>query len=348
MDDIALAAFPKIQLHEHLDGGLRPSTIVELAELSGYPDLPHHDPARLADWFAATVRGGGLPGYLSTFDHTIAVLQRAEALERVAYESLVDLAADGVVHAEIRFAPELNTRGGLTIDDVLEAALHGLGRGARTTGIGFGLIVDGMRNQRRSREAAEAAVRWRDRGVVGFDIAGPEAGFPPGDHLEAFEVARRGELGITIHAGEAFGLASIAEALHRCGADRLGHGVRIVDDVHGQDLGPLATEIRERGVILEMCPRSNVDTGAVDSLADHPIDRLLRLGFAVTVNCDNRLMSGTSPVTELRGMIDTFGWGIEELRAVNVTAAEGAFVSGQRRRELAASVRGFDPASGNA
>ncbi|HSJ27669.1 MAG TPA: adenosine deaminase family protein, partial [Acidimicrobiia bacterium] len=263
MDDTTLAALPKIQLHEHLDGGLRPSTIVELADAVGYRELPEHDPDLLAGWFAATVRGGGLPGYLSTFDHTIAVLQTADALERVAYESIVDLAADGVIHAEVRFAPELNTRGELTMDDVLEAALHGLSRGSGETGIGAGLIVDGMRHQRRSLEAAQAAVRWRDRGVVGFDIAGPEAGFPPGDHLEAFEVARRGDLGITIHAGEAFGLASIAEALHLCQADRLGHGVRIVDDLEGDELGPLATGIRDRGVVLEMCPRSNVDTGAV-------------------------------------------------------------------------------------
>ncbi|HSJ28971.1 MAG TPA: adenosine deaminase, partial [Acidimicrobiia bacterium] len=166
--------------------------------------------------------------------------------------------------------------------------------------------------------------------------------------LEAFEVARRGGLGVTIHAGEAFGLASIAEALHLCEADRLGHGVRIVDDLEGDDLGPLATEIRDRGVVLEMCPRSNVDTGAVATLAAHPIDRLLRLGFAVTVNSDNRLMSGTSPVAELRGMVETFGWGIEELRAVNVTAAHGAFVSERRRRELASRVVRFDPGSVNA
>lgn len=333
-----LRAFPKVQLHEHLDGGLRPGTILELADAVGYDGLPESDAEALAGWFTRTVKVGGLPGYLTTFDHTIAVLQTPDALERVAYESVVDLAAEGVIHAEVRFAPELNTRAGLSLDDVLEAALAGLARGSLATGIDVGLIVDGMRHEAHSLAAAQAAVRWRDAGVVGFDIAGPEAGFPPTSHLEAFQVAAAGGLGITIHAGEADGLASIAAAMHECGAQRLGHGVRITDDIEGDRLGSLAAEVRDRRIPLEMCPRSNVDTGAVGSIADHPIDRLLRLGFVVTVNCDNRLMSGTSPTDELAALVDTFGWGEDEVRAVNRNAAAAAFAPPERIAGLLARI----------
>ena len=341
MDHAQLVRFPKVQLHEHLDGGLRPSTIIELADECGYEGLPTTDAPALADWFARTVKGGGLPGYLSTFDHTIAVLQTPEAIERVAYESAVDLAADGVIHAEVRFAPELNTRAGLGIDDVIEAALAGFARGSAERSIGIGYIVDGMRHSSRTLEAARAAVRWRDRGVVGFDIAGPELGYPPTDHREAFDLARAGGLGITIHAGEADGLASIRGALETCRADRLGHGVRIVDDIEGETLGPLAAEIRSREVPLELCPRSNVDTGAVSTLAHHPVDHLLRLGFTVTVNCDNRLMSATSPSAELRDLVETFGWGVDEITEVNLNAARALFAPASIREDLASRVAAF-------
>ena len=341
MDDALLARFPKIQLHEHLDGGLRPSTIIELADECGYDGLPTTDVTELAEWFARTVKVGGLPGYLSTFEHTISVLQTAGAIERVAYESTVDLADDGVIYAEVRFAPELNTRAGLGLDDVIEAALSGFARGSAERSIGIGYIVDGMRHASRTLEAAQAAVRWRDRGVVGFDIAGPELGFPPTDHREAFELARAAGLGITIHAGEADGLESIAEALHTCRAERLGHGVRIIDDIDGENLGPLAEEARAGGVTLEMCPRSNIDTGAVASLPAHPVDRLLRLGFAVTVNCDNRLMSSTSPTSELRGLVETFGWGIDEVAEVNLNAARAVFAPESVRRDLVSQIETF-------
>lgn len=341
MEFQALAAAPKIQLHDHLDGGLRPLTIIELADRNGYRDLPSTDPDELSVWFSETVRTGGLPGYLSTFDHTIAVMQTSDAIERVAYESAADLAADGVIYAEVRFAPEWNTQQGLGLDDVIEAALAGFSRGGRDHEIDVRLIIDGMRNMGRSLEAAEAAVRWADAGVVGFDIAGPEAGYPPAEHLAAFDVARRGGLGITIHAGEGDGLASIDEAVNACGAERIGHGVRIADDIAGDNLGGLATQIRDGGVPLELCPRSNVDTGAVDSLADHPIDRLLRLGFNVTVNCDNRLMSSTSPTRELSGLVETFGWGPEEIRRVTINAANAAFVDDPTRRSLIARIDSF-------
>lgn len=341
MDIQALAAAPKIQLHDHLDGGLRPLTIIELADRSGYRDLPSTDPDELSVWFSETVRVGGLPGYLSTFDHTIAVMQTSEAIERVAYESSTDLASDGVIYAEVRFAPEWNTQQGLALDEVIEAALAGLARGRRDHGIDMRLIVDGMRNRGRSLEAAEVAVRWADSGVVGFDIAGPEAGYPPAQHLPAFDVARSGGLGITIHAGEGDGLASIAEAVNVCGAERIGHGVRIADDIDGDRLGGLATQIRDGGVPLELCPRSNVDTDAVSSLAEHPIDRLLRLGFNVTVNCDNRLMSSTTPTRELFGLVETFGWGSDEVRRVTVNAANAAFVDSSARRNLLTLIDSF-------
>jgi len=335
MDDRAIRALPKVLLHEHLDGGIRPGTVVELADAIGYDGLPTTDPDRLARWFTDAARVGGLPAYLATFEHTIAVLQTVDALERVAYEAGADLAADGVVHAEVRFAPELNTRRGLTIDEVLEAALAGLARASRTHAIGLGLIVDGMRNGPHTTDAAAAAVRWADRGVVGFDIAGPEAGFPPSLHREAFDLARAGGLGITIHAGESYGPASIAQAVRECRADRIGHGVRIVDDIDDDGgLGPVAAEIRDRSIPLEVCPTSNIDTGAFASLADHPVDRLARLGFVVTLNCDNRLMSGTSPTFEMAAMRDTFGWGREDFRRVTLAAAGGLFVDGEVRRDL--------------
>jgi adenosine deaminase len=341
MDMQALAAVPKIQLHDHLDGGLRTQTIIELAERSGYEGLPSTDPEELARWFSEPVRIGGLPGYLSTFDHTIAVMQTEEAIERVAYESAADLAADQVIYAEVRFAPEWNTQQGLALDDVIGAALAGFARARREHAIDVRLIVDAMRNMGRSQEAAEAAVRWADSGVVGFDIAGPEAGYPPAEHLAAFDIARRGGLGITIHAGEGDGLASIAEALNECGAERIGHGVRISDDIEGDRLGALAKQVRDSRVPLELCPRSNADTGAVDSLRDHPIDRLMKLGFNVTVNCDNRLMSSTSPTVELAGLVETFAWGSAEIRQVTLNAAAAAFVDDSTRRELTARIESF-------
>ena len=323
---------PKVLLHEHLDGGLRPGTIIEIADRIGHR-LPAGGEESLSEWFTESARRGGLPGYLETFVHTLAVMQTADDIERVAFEAGEDLAADGVVHAEIRFAPELNTNAGLTMDDVLEAAIAGLDRSRTEYGIGFGVIVDGMRQGPNTLRAAQAAARWADRGVVGFDIAGPEAGFPAGVHAEAFGVAARAGLGITIHAGESFGPASIAEALD-CGAERLGHGVRIVDDIGpAGELGPVASRVLDAGIPLEVCPTSNLHIGLADELADHPVDRLLRLGFVVTINCDNRLMSDTSATAEMSALVQTFGWGVDELRDVTVAAARSLFgVDGDRPR----------------
>lgn len=324
MDRATIRSLPKVLLHEHLDGGLRPATVLEIADRIGHR-LPVQDERSLAAWFTESAQKGGLPGYLETFVHTIAVMQTASDIERVAFESGEDLAADGVVHAEIRFAPELNTAEGLTMDEVIEAALGGLARAHAATGATFGLIVDGMRQDSNTLAAARAAARWAGKGVVGFDIAGPEAGFPAADHAEAFGVARGAGLGITIHAGESYGPASIDEALD-CGADRIGHGVMIEDDI-AQDGTPgrVARRLLEGAVPLEICPTSNIHTGVAATLADHPVDRLHRLGYGVTINCDNRLMSSTSATDEFTGLVDVFGWGFDDIAAVTERAARAAF-----------------------
>src|SRR5689334_90102 len=230
---------PKALLHDHLDGGLRPATIVELAAQVGH-ELPVTDAAALGAWFAAAADSGSLERYLETFVHTVGVMQTPEALHRVAYECAVDLATDGVVYAEVRFAPEQHGTRGLSLDEVVEAVLAGFRDGSEAAAadgypIRVGALLTAMRHAARSMEIAELAVRFRDLGVVGFDIAGAEAGFPPTRHLDAFEYLQRENFHFTIHAGEAFGLPSIWQAIQWCGADRLGHGVRIVDDIHGVD-----------------------------------------------------------------------------------------------------------------
>src|SRR3954454_8296889 len=310
---------PKVLLHDHLDGGLRPATVLELAAEVGYPDLPADTAESLATWFLASSHSGSLVRYLEGFGHTVGVMQTPEALVRVAAECAEDLASDGVVYAEVRFAPELHVEAGLELDAVVEAVLEGFRVGsARAAGHGrrirIGCLLTAMRHAARSREIAELAVRYRNLGVVGFDIAGAEAGFPPTRHLDAFEYLRQQNAHFTIHAGEAFGLPSIWEALQWCGADRLGHGVRIVDDITlGADgtprLGLLAAYVRDKRIPLEMCPTSNVHTGAAKSLADHPIGLLTKLRFRVTVNTDNRLMSAVSMTSEMTALADTFGYG---------------------------------------
>ena len=262
-----LARAPKVLLHDHLDGGLRPETVIELASEYGYDDLPTTDVDDLATWFNRGAKRNDLVLYLETFAHTVGVMQDRDAIERVAFECAQDLAADGVVYAEVRFAPELSTEKGLTLDEVMEAVLDGYRRGSAGTDLTIYAIVSAMRTAARSYEIAELAVRFRDAGVVGFDIAGAEAGYPPTRHLDAFQYIQRENFHTTIHAGEAFGLPSIWEALQFCGAARLGHGVRIVDDIDSangsgtEKLGRLATFVRDRRVPLELCPTSNVNTG---------------------------------------------------------------------------------------
>lgn len=335
---------PKVLLHDHLDGGLRPATIVALAEESGYDGLPTREPAELAQWFVEACASGSLVRYLETFAHTVGVMQSRSALVRVAAECAEDLAADGVVYAEVRYAPEQHVEGGLSLVEVIEAVQEGFVAGAARAAaagnpIRIGTLLTAMRHAARSREIAELAVTYREAGVVGFDIAGAEAGFPPTRHLDAFEYLRRENAHFTIHAGEAFGLPSIWEAIQWCGADRLGHGVRIIDDVTVEAdgsvrLGRLAAYVRDKRIPLEMCPSSNVQTGVADSIAAHPIGLLTDLKFRVTINTDNRLMSATSMSREFALLADAFGYGPADFRWFTVNAMKSAFIPFDERLAL--------------
>jgi len=329
---------PKVLLHDHLDGGLRPTTVIELAAEYGYRNLPTTDPDDLSRWFHRGAKRNDLVLYLETFAHTVGVMQHPDAIERVAFECARDLADDGVVYAEVRFAPELSTEAGLTLDEVMAALMTGFERGSTGTGLTVYAICSAMRTAARSLEIAELAVRWRDRGVVGFDIAGAEAGFPPTRHLDAFQFVQHANFHTTIHAGEAFGLPSIWEALQWCGAERLGHGVRIVDDIGGEtgreQLGRLAAYVRDRRIPLELCPTSNVNTGVVPDIAHHPIGMLRRLRFRVTVNTDNRLMSNTSMTKEFVQLQEAFGWGVDDMEWVTINAMKSAFAPFDERLEL--------------
>jgi len=324
-----IASVPKVLLHDHLDGGLRPATVIELAKEYGYSSLPTTDTEELALWFNRGAKRNDLVLYLETFAHTVGVMQHRDAIERVSYECAQDLAADGIVYAEVRMAPELCTEAGLTLDEVVAAMLDGFRRGSAGTDLTIYLICSAMRTAARSLEIAELAVRWRDDGCVGFDIAGAEAGYPPTRHLDAFQYVQRENFHTTIHAGEAFGLPSIWEAVQFCGAERLGHGVRIVDDITGppgeEQLGRLAAFVRDRRIPLELCPTSNVGTGVCGSIAEHPIGMLRRLRFRVTLNTDNRLMSATSMTHEMMQLNDAFGWGLDDFEWMTINAMKSAF-----------------------
>jgi adenosine deaminase len=335
---------PKALLHDHLDGGLRPATVIDLAREYGYRDLPTEDVDELSTWFRRGADRKSLELYLETFQHTFGVMQHYDAIVRVAAECAEDLAADGVVYAEVRYAPELSVAQGLTLDEGVKANLEGFRIGAQRAAaagrtITIRALVTAMRQAARSKEIAELAVRWRDEGVVGFDIAGPEAGYRPSRHLDAFELVRAENFHITIHAGESFGLPSIWEALQVCGAERLGHGVRIVDDITVRDdgsvhLGRLAAFVRDSRVPLELCPTSNVHTGGAPSIAEHPIDLLRRLRFRVTLNTDNRLMSGVTVSSEFQALDEAFGIGLGEMEWMTINALKSAFVPFDERLRL--------------
>nr|WP_141820239.1 adenosine deaminase [Ornithinimicrobium humiphilum] len=356
-----VAVLPKVLLHDHLDGGVRPATVLELAREQGYDALPADEVLALEHWFSESADSGSLVRYLETFAHTVGVMQTADALHRVARECAVDLAADGVVYAEVRYAPEQHLEGGLTLDQVVDAVTAGFREGqeeAAAAGhrIRVRSLLTAMRHAARSREIAELAVRHRDREVAGFDIAGAEDGFPPTRHLAAFEYLRQENFHFTIHAGEAFGLPSIWEAIQWCGAERLGHGVRIVDDIRldgapitddpagalerartdpaAFELGPLAAYVRDRRIPLEMCPSSNVQTGAAESIETHPVTLLKDLQFRVTLNTDNRLMSATSMTREATLLVERAGWTHRDLRRVAVNAMKSAFLPFDERLEI--------------
>jgi adenosine deaminase len=334
-----IRSVPKVLLHDHLDGGLRAQTIVELADETGYDGLPTTDVAGLTRWMTGVAQRGQLELYLEAFDHAVGVMQTRNALIRVAAECAEDLAADGVVYAEVRFAPEQHVTRELSLDQVVEAVLEGFRRGSRGRGITVYALLTAMRTAARSLEIAELAVRHRDAGVVGFDIAGAEAGWPPSRHLDAFQYVARENFHNTIHAGEGFGLPSIWEALQWCGAERLGHGVRIIDDIQvpaggHASLGRLASYVRDRRIPLEMCPTSNVQTGAAKSIKEHPIGLLRELSFRVTVNTDNRLMSGVSLSSEFHTLSEAFGYGWGDIEWLTINAMKSAFAPFDERLKI--------------
>lgn len=333
-----IAALPKVVLHDHLDGGLRPATIIELAAEIGY-ELPTTNASELAQWFVEAADSGSLVRYLETFAHTTAVMQTAEGLRRVAKEAVLDLAADGVVYAEQRYAPEQHLERGLTLQNVVDAVQAGLDDGVAEAALNgqiihVGTLITAMRQNDRADEIAELTLANRDVGVVGFDIAGPEDGFLPSRQLTAFRTLREANFPYTIHAGEAAGVDSIFEAIQLCGGLRLGHGVRIMDDIELEvasdgellaTLGPLAHWVRDRQIPLEVCPCSNLQTGIAATVAEHPITLLRDLGFAVTINTDNRLMSGTSMSHEMSLLVAEADWTLADLEAATLTAAWNAF-----------------------
>ncbi len=325
---------PKVLLHDHLDGGLRPATVRELAAEVGH-QLPADDEQGLTDWFFQGGRGVDLARYLEAFAHTVAVLQTPAAITRVARECGEDLDADGVVYAEVRYAPELSTAAGLRLDEVLDAWAAGFAAAPAT--IELRMLVCAMRQGDRAAEAVEAAIAARERGlpVVGVDLAGPELGYPASRHAEALARARSAGLHITLHAGEADGPGSIADALDQ-GAQRLGHGVRIVDDLDAEGApGPVARRVLGEGITLEVCPTSNVHTGIAGSYAQHPVDRLRAAGFTVTVSTDNRLMSGVRLTDELLGGGAAFGWTLADLEELTVTALAASFCDTATRAAVA-------------
>ncbi|MUN62508.1 adenosine deaminase [Kocuria sediminis] len=348
--DRVLRDLPKVCLHDHLDGALRPATVVELAAAAGHR-LPVEEPEALGRWIRASADSGSLVRYLETFEHTVAVMQSPEALVRCAREYVEDLVADGVVHAEVRWAPEQHTAGGLSMAEAVEAVRLGLSEGvlaAEDAGhiVSVTQILCAMRHAERSLEVARLVVDNRDRGVVAFDLAGPEDGFPPVRHRAALELLADELMPVTLHAGEAAGIGSIRDALATGRALRLGHGVRIAEDIEIEEedgvavvtLGRTAEWVRDRGIALEVCPTSNLQTGAVAAFGAaperHPVDMLYRTGFTVTISPDNRLMSGTSVTGELAALVAHFGYGLEDLEQLQRNAAAAAFLPLEDRSAL--------------
>ncbi len=323
---------PKVLLHDHLDGGLRPETIIDIAREIGYKKLPTEDPKELAEWFHRGANKGNLVEYLQGFEHTVAVMQTKEALERVAYEMMEDMKNDGVVYVETRFAPVLHLQEGLHLDDVITSVLKGLERGKKDFGVGYGLILCAMRNMTDSLEIAELAVNYRTRGVVGFDLAGEEGGYPPKKHIEAFQFIQRENFNITIHAGEAFGKESIWQAIQWCGAHRIGHATRLTEDMVMDEnreitaLGDLAQYVLDKRLPLEICLLSNVHTGAVDKLENHPFYPMFKSKFRVFLNTDDRLMSDTTLTKEYLTASKMWKLTLDDIEKLNINAMKSAFI----------------------
>jgi adenosine deaminase len=328
-----LRILPKVLLHDHLDGGVRPKTIIELARDQRYTKLPTSDPAALADWFHRGANRGSLPLFLEGFDHTCGVMQTETALERVAYEMMEDMKDDGVVYVETRFAPVFHTGKGLDTHKVVKSVLKGLERGKKDFGVGFGLIICAMRHMEPavSQEMAELAVDFRNRGVVGFDLAGEEGGHPPKRHVDAFHYIQRENFNITVHAGEAFGKESIWQAIQWCGAHRIGHATRLIEDMRVKEgnvlsMGTLAQYVLDKRLPLEICLTSNVHTGAVSDLASHPFSIYHRYKFRCTLNTDDRLMSNITLTDEYETAANTFGLSLDDLEKLTINAMKSTFL----------------------
>lgn len=360
IEGVKVSSLPKVSLHDHLDGGMRPQTVLELADDLDL-DVPADDANELADWFSDHVESGSLEDYLEKFTLTVGVLQTREGLVRAAKEFVEDLAHDGVVYGEVRWAPEQHLTRGLSLDDVVDAVQEGIEEGedaadGRGQDIRVGQLLTAMRQGERSREIAELAVSWRGRGVVGFDLAGPEEGFPASRHRAAFDYLAQQFFPATVHAGEGAGLDSIRSALLDGRAVRLGHGVRIANDLdvvsrEGEEVlvtfGDLARWVRDREIPLELSPTSNLQSGAVrawgDTMDAHPFDLLYQLGFSVTVNVDNRLMSRTTLTRELGLLAQAFDYSLDDIEAFQLNAAAGAFLPVEEREELIEIIsEGFD------
>jgi adenosine deaminase len=328
---------PKVLLHDHLDGGLRPSTVIELANELKYTKLPTKDPGELGEWFHQGANKGNLVEYLQGFEHTCAVMQTKEALSRVAYEMMEDMKNDGVCYVETRFAPVFSTSKGLYHEDVVNAVLEGLEKGKRDFGVGYGLILCGMRNMKNTLEIAELAVDFRNQGVVGFDLAGEEGGYPPKKHIEAFQFIQRANFNITVHAGEAFGKESIWQAIQWCGAHRIGHATHLKEDfTFDKDgnvvaFGDLAQYVLDKRIPLEICLLSNVHTGAVDKLENHPFGILFKEKFRVTINTDDRLMSDTNMTKEFLTAIEYFNLNLEDIEKITINSMKSAFIPYKER-----------------
>ena len=340
LDKAIIRKVPKVELHEHLDGGLRPETIIELAKERNV-SIPSQDPSELREWFKRGCVQKSLSLYLETFSVTLSVMQDKEALYRIAKEEILDLAKEHVVYAEIRFAPELHTKQGMNLEEVVTAVLKGLEAGRKETGPEFGLILCAMRNEdpALSLEVAELAVAFSDRGVVGFDLAGDECGHPPKKHIEAFNYIRSKNFNITIHAGEAFGLESIWQAIQICHADRIGHGTRIIEDMTIENgeivkLGSLAQYILDKRIPLEMCLTSNVGTGAVENYESHPFPMLFRNHFRVFLCSDNRLMSDTNLTKEMTIAVEKYGFTIQDLEKTTINAMKSAFIHHNKKLDI--------------
>jgi adenosine deaminase len=333
-----LRTLPKVLLHDHLDGGLRPTTVLELAKDTGYKKLPTTDPGELAEWFHRGATRGSLPLFLEGFEHTCGVMQTEEALERVGYEMMEDMKKDGVVYVETRFAPIFHTSKGLHLETVVKSVLRGLEKGKKDFGVHYGLILCAMRNMNPSlsQEIAELAVDFRNHGVVGFDLAGEEGGYPPKKHIEAFHYIQRENFNITVHAGEAFGKESIWQAIQWCGAHRIGHATRLIEDMRVKDgellsMGTLAQYVLDKRIPLEICLTSNVHTGAVKSLEEHPFAIYYRYKFRLSLNTDDRLMSNITLTDEFHTAVETFGLKIEDLEKLTINAMKSAFIPYKQR-----------------